>query len=121
MMRIRSALAAVLLCPLAVTGHAETTEFCLDGEFDLGARYQGHAAEAGEFYPARWCVTTDDSSDRVLLSISGNSNPDMAGGWTVEAEAGVNGQQLEDALQRRGFTLGHSPSSISCSSVGGWV
>ena len=66
-----------------MTGHAETTEFCLDGEFDLGARYQGRSTDAGEFYPARWCVTTDDSSDRVLLSMSGNSNPDMAGGWTV--------------------------------------
>ncbi len=83
MIRIRPALAAVLLSGLVVTGHAETTEFCLDGEFDLGARYQGHSTEAGEFYPARWCVTTDDSSDRVLLSMSGNSNPDMAGGWTV--------------------------------------
>ncbi|MCB9679450.1 MAG: FAD-binding oxidoreductase [Alphaproteobacteria bacterium] len=41
--------------------------------------------------------------------------------WTVEVEAGVNGQQLEDALTSRGFTLGHSPSSISCSSVGGWA
>lgn len=83
MMRIRPALAAVLLGPFATVGVAETTEFCLDGEFDLGARYQGHAAEAGELYPARWCVTTDDSSDRALLAMSGNSNPDMAGGWTV--------------------------------------
>ena len=40
--------------------------------------------------------------------------------WVVEVEAGVNGQQLEDWLQARGFTLGHSPSSISCSTVGGW-
>jgi len=47
--------------------------------------------------------------------------PIDASTWTVEAEAGVNGQQLEDALQARGFTLGHSPSSISCSSVGGWA
>lgn len=41
--------------------------------------------------------------------------------WTVEAGAGVNGQQLEDHLQRHGFTLGHSPSSIWCSTVGGWA
>ncbi|MEZ4322792.1 MAG: FAD-binding oxidoreductase [Myxococcota bacterium] len=41
--------------------------------------------------------------------------------WTLQVGAGVNGQQLEDALQGRGFTLGHSPSSISCSSVGGWA
>ncbi len=41
--------------------------------------------------------------------------------WTIDVEAGVNGQQLEDHLQAHGFTLGHSPSSISCSSVGGWA
>jgi alkyldihydroxyacetonephosphate synthase len=41
--------------------------------------------------------------------------------WTVDVEAGVNGQQLEDWLAARGFTLGHSPSSIACSTVGGWA
>ena len=41
--------------------------------------------------------------------------------WTVEAGAGVNGQLLEDHLNARGFTLGHSPSSIWCSTVGGWA
>lgn len=41
--------------------------------------------------------------------------------WSVRAGAGVNGQQLEDWLQARGFTLGHSPSSIACSTVGGWA
>ncbi len=41
--------------------------------------------------------------------------------WTVDVEAGVNGQQLEDWLTARGFTLGHSPSSIGCSTVGGWA
>jgi len=40
--------------------------------------------------------------------------------WQVEVDAGVNGQHLEDWLQARGFTLGHSPSSIWCSTVGGW-
>ncbi len=39
----------------------------------------------------------------------------------VEVDAGVNGQHLEDALERQGYTLGHSPSSIGCSTVGGWA
>lgn len=38
-----------------------------------------------------------------------------------EVEAGANGLLLEEALNRRGFTLGHFPSSIACSSVGGWI
>ncbi len=41
--------------------------------------------------------------------------------WTVDVEPGVLGQHLEDWLAARGFTLGHSPSSIWCSTVGGWV
>lgn len=83
MMRSRHSLTAVLVLAAASAGYAETTEFCVEGEFDLGARYQGLAPQPGEFYPARWCVTTDDESERVLLSLSGHSNADMDGSWTV--------------------------------------
>src|SRR6202034_441643 len=40
---------------------------------------------------------------------------------TLDVEAGALGLPLEDALVREGFTLGHFPSSILCSTVGGWV
>jgi alkyldihydroxyacetonephosphate synthase len=39
----------------------------------------------------------------------------------VEVEAGYLGNTLEDALNRDGLTLGHFPSSIMCSTAGGWV
>ncbi|HEX8793129.1 MAG TPA: FAD-binding protein, partial [Polyangiaceae bacterium] len=39
----------------------------------------------------------------------------------VDVEAGHMGVPLEQALERGGFTLGHFPSSILCSTVGGWV
>lgn len=39
----------------------------------------------------------------------------------VRLEAGVIGQHLEDRLNAAGFTMGHYPSSISCSTVGGWI
>ena len=39
----------------------------------------------------------------------------------VEVEAGHMGIDLENALEREGFTAGHFPSSILCSTVGGWV
>ncbi len=39
----------------------------------------------------------------------------------VEVEAGHMGVPLEERLNRAGFTLGHFPSSILCSTVGGWV
>jgi alkyldihydroxyacetonephosphate synthase len=40
---------------------------------------------------------------------------------TVTVEAGAMGLQFEEALEREGLTLGHFPSSILCSTVGGWV
>jgi alkyldihydroxyacetonephosphate synthase len=40
---------------------------------------------------------------------------------TATVEAGLNGERFEQALNARGLTLGHFPSSIYCSTVGGWV
>lgn len=39
----------------------------------------------------------------------------------ADVEAGVLGEDLEQALLQRGFTCGHFPSSMYCSSVGGWL
>lgn len=36
-------------------------------------------------------------------------------------EAGKNGERFERELASRGFTFGHFPSSIYCSTVGGWI
>ncbi|MFO0616206.1 MAG: FAD-linked oxidase C-terminal domain-containing protein [Polyangiaceae bacterium] len=42
-------------------------------------------------------------------------------GDVLDVEAGANGIRLEEDLVARGHTLGHFPSSILCSTVGGWV
>jgi len=39
----------------------------------------------------------------------------------LEVEAGAMGIRLEEDLQSEGRTVGHFPSSILCSTVGGWV
>ena len=65
--------ATSLLSPTAFAAGA--VEFCLEGEFDLGARYQGMQPGTSEFVPTRWCVVTEDDSGRVLFSGSGKSNP----------------------------------------------
>lgn len=62
---------------------ADTTEFCLDGEFNLGARYQGTEPGADEFVPTVWCVVTEDGSERAVFSVTGKSNPDIDSAWTV--------------------------------------
>ena len=39
----------------------------------------------------------------------------------MRAQAGVIGMNMERELERRGLTLGHYPSSLLCSSVGGYL
>lgn len=41
--------------------------------------------------------------------------------FTVDVGAGVLGERLEQHLNARGWTLGHFPSSLSMSTVGGWL
>lgn len=46
---------------------------------------------------------------------------DREDGPSIEAGAGALGILLEEDLNARGFTIGHFPSSILCSTVGGWI
>ena len=39
----------------------------------------------------------------------------------LTVEAGVNGLLAEEAVAKRGLTIGHWPQSIAISSVGGWI
>ncbi|MEO1336744.1 MAG: FAD-binding oxidoreductase, partial [Myxococcota bacterium] len=39
----------------------------------------------------------------------------------VEVEAGIIGERLERRLNQHGYTLGHFPASIPCSTLGGWL
>jgi len=39
----------------------------------------------------------------------------------VDVQAGVRGDQLEDALAADGLTVGHYPQSAAISTVGGWI
>ena len=40
---------------------------------------------------------------------------------TATVEAGISGPELEDELNKRGFTLGHFPQSFQFSVLGGWI
>lgn len=70
---------------IVATAHAQgvAQEFCLDGEFDIGARLQGMTPVPGEFSPARWCVITAESGNRVQFRANGRANPDLAGHFVV--------------------------------------
>jgi len=42
-------------------------------------------------------------------------------GLMVTAQTGINGMNFERYLNRHGYTLGHIPQSLYCSSLGGWL
>ncbi len=73
----------------------------------------GSSVVAGAM-PLRAGITLDLKRMRRLLSL------DLSARRAV-VQAGMIGQRLEDDLQRQGATLGHFPSSIYCSTVGGWI
>ena len=55
-----------------------------------------------------------------LSRMSGLIDLDAVSG-VATFRAGTLGPAVEDAVNERGFTVGHFPSSIMCSTVGGWV
>ena len=68
----------------------------------------------GGTYPLRGGAVVDVRRLDAILSVDRLS-------MVVEAEAGILGHHLEAQLAERGLTLGHFPSSILCSTLGGWV
>lgn len=68
----------------------------------------------GGTLPIRGGVVVDLKRMRSIVELDAH-----AGAATVEA--GILGEHLEHELARRGFTLGHFPSSIMCSTFGGWL
>lgn len=56
--------------------------------------------------------------DLKRLERVGEVDPDRL---CVDAEAGVMGEVLERTLNAQGYTLGHFPSSIYMSTLGGWL
>ncbi|MBM4395947.1 MAG: FAD-binding oxidoreductase [Deltaproteobacteria bacterium] len=76
--------------------------------------YGAGSGVCGGAIPVRGGLVLDVKRMNRLLAVDDVS-------LTATAEAGINGQHLEDALNERGYTLGHFPSSIMCSTLGGWI
>jgi alkyldihydroxyacetonephosphate synthase len=68
----------------------------------------------GGVVPVRGGISLD------LKRLTALRNVDVAA-RRAEAQAGLSGQRLEELLGAEGATLGHFPSSIYCSTVGGWL
>lgn len=65
-----------------------------------------------------WAIRGGIALDLKRLDRVGTVDPERR---RVEAQAGVIGEVLERQLSAQGFTLGHFPSSIYMSTLGGWL
>lgn len=80
--------------------------------------YGGGSGVSGGILPVLGGITLNLQRMRKIGKIDerGGTHP-----YSVVVESGVIGQSLEDELNRRGFTLGHFPSSIKMATVGGYL
>ncbi|MDH5490463.1 MAG: FAD-binding oxidoreductase [Myxococcales bacterium] len=76
--------------------------------------YGAGSGVCGGILPTPTSIVVDLKRLRALRSVDAERLEAVAG-------AGIIGQHLEDYLGDRGFTLGHFPSSIYCSTLGGWI
>jgi len=76
--------------------------------------YGGGSGVCGGTIPIHGGVVIDSKRMRRVVAIN---DVDL----TVEAQTGILGPHLEGQLNDRGYTLGHFPSSIMCSTLGGWL
>lgn len=74
----------------------------------------GGSGVCGGAVPVAGGVVLDLTRMNRLLAVDDLS-------MTAVVEAGMYGKAFEDALNARGYTLGHAPSSLAVSTVGGWV
>jgi alkyldihydroxyacetonephosphate synthase len=76
--------------------------------------FGGGSGVCGGTYPVNGGIIVDLKKLEKIIRIDEKS-------LTLTAEAGIIGERLERALNEKGFTLGHFPSSIYCSTLGGWL
>jgi alkyldihydroxyacetonephosphate synthase len=76
--------------------------------------YGGGSGVCGGAVPVKGGITVDL---KRMQQVRGVSADDLI----CDVDAGVNGERFERELARRGYTFGHFPSSIYCSTVGGWL
>jgi alkyldihydroxyacetonephosphate synthase len=76
--------------------------------------YGAGSGVCGGAWPERGQVTVDLKRMARVLWLEPEAH-------LMRAQAGIVGQHLEDYLGRRGMTMGHFPSSIFCSTLGGWL
>jgi alkyldihydroxyacetonephosphate synthase len=76
--------------------------------------YGGGSGVCGGTTPVKGGIILDLKKMNKILNIDEKS-------LTVTCESGIIGENLEKKLNGKGYTLGHHPQSIYCSTLGGWI
>lgn len=76
--------------------------------------YGGGSGVCGGAVPLFGGITIDTKRMQAVRSVHADE-------LVCDVEAGLSGERFERELERRGYTFGHFPSSIYCSTVGGWL
>jgi len=76
--------------------------------------YGGGSGVCGGAVPLFGGITIDTKRMQALKNVASDE-------LLCDVEAGLSGERFERELARRGYTFGHFPSSIYCSTVGGWL
>lgn len=92
---------------------ADVVKWCRKNKVPLTPE-GGGSGVTGAMIPVQGGVLMDVKRMNSVLSVSKINH-------SVEAQAGIMGEILERALNQKDFSLGHFPSSIYCSTLGGWL
>jgi alkyldihydroxyacetonephosphate synthase len=105
--------------PDVIVHPGSTTEVAAILKIANGARipvvpWGGGSGTQGGALPTHGGIVIDLKRLNRILEIN-------AGSLYVRAQAGINGGQLEWALNERGLTLPHYPASANCATLGGYL
>ncbi|MBI4567887.1 MAG: FAD-binding oxidoreductase [Planctomycetes bacterium] len=103
----------VVVWPRTTDQVARVVALCRQSRLPLVV-YGGGSGVCGAAIPVRGGLMLDMKRMDRLLDISDRS-------LLATVEAGMIGQDFEEALNRAGLTFGHFPSSMYCATVGGFV
>jgi len=76
--------------------------------------YGAGSGVCGGTLPTKECIVLDLKRLNKIIEIDEVSN-------TVTSQVGILGIDLEKQLNKRNFTMGHSPQSLTCSTLGGYL
>jgi alkyldihydroxyacetonephosphate synthase len=99
--------------PGSPTEVAEIVRYCVETRTPI-VPFGAGSGVCGAARPVPGGIVVDMKRQKALRRVDHDAG-------TIEVEAGFMGERLERQLNRQGLTLGHFPSSILCSTVGGWL